>query len=128
MKILAIDDSRRALVLLTNSIAEAQPQAQVFSFTKPMELIVFAQKTPCDIAFLDIQMGGMNGLEVAKQLKDLNPKINIIFVTAHSQYAIEALKLHPSGYILKPVMKESVEREIENLRYPIVVPTLNLPN
>jgi len=119
MKILAIDDSVPALKLLTNSIAEAQPQAEVYAFSKPSELLAFAKEKPCDAAFLDIQMWGMNGLEVAKELKDLNPKINIIFVTAHSKYASEAFDLYPSGYILKPVTKEAVEREIENLRHPI---------
>jgi len=120
MKILAIDDSRRALVLLTNSIAEALPTASIFAFRKPLELLEFAKTTPCDIAFLDIQMWGMDGLQVAKALKEQSPKINIIFVTAYSKYASEAFELHPSGYILKPVMKESIEREIENLRHPVV--------
>jgi len=119
MKILAIDDSKQALKLLTNSIAEARPSAQIFPFSKPSELLAFAKGTPCDIAFLDIQIWGMNGLEVAKELKEINPKINIIFVTAYSQYAKDAFELHPSGYILKPVMKEAVEREIENLRHPV---------
>ncbi|MCL2800664.1 MAG: response regulator [Treponema sp.] len=119
MKVLAIDDSVKALKLLTNSITEVRPSAQVFPFSKPSELLAFAKETPCDIAFLDIQIWGMNGLEVAKGLKEINPKINIIFVTAYSQYAREAFELRPSGYILKPVMKEAVEREIENLRHPI---------
>jgi two-component SAPR family response regulator len=64
-------------------------------------------------------MWGMNGLEVAKKLKGNTPKINIIFVTAYSQYATEAFELHPSGYVLKPATKEAVEREMENLRHPI---------
>jgi len=121
MKILAIDDSEPALKLLTTSIAAAQPSAEIFAFTKPSELLAFAKENPCDIAFLDIQMWGKNGLEVAKELKDLNSKINIIFVTAHSKYASEAFELYPSGYILKPVTKEAVEREIENLRHPIAL-------
>ena len=119
MKILAIDDNELALKLLTNSITEAQPSAQVFAFSKPSELLVFAKSNHCDIAFLDIKMWGMNGLTLAKELKDLNPKINIIFVTAYSKYSTEAFGLYPSGYILKPVTKEAVEQEIENLRYPI---------
>jgi two-component SAPR family response regulator len=119
MKILAIDDSEPALKLLAGSITEAQSSAQVFLFSKPSELLAFAKDNPCDIAFLDIRMWGMNGLELAKKLKDYNYKINIIFVTAYSEYAKEAFELYPSGYILKPVTKEAVEREIENLRYPL---------
>jgi len=117
MKILAIDDNESALKLLASSIAEAQPSAQIFLFSKPTELLMFAKDNPCDIAFLDIKMWGMNGLDVAKELKEYNPKINIIFVTAYSEYATKAFGLYPSGYILKPVSKEAVEQEIENLRY-----------
>ena len=119
MRILAIDDSDSALKLLTDTIAEAEPSADIFPFNKPSELLTFAKDNPCDIAFLDIKMWGMNGLAVAKELKNFNPKINIVFVTAYSEYALEALKLYPSGYILKTVTKEAVEREIENLRYPV---------
>jgi len=117
MKILAIDDNESALKLLVSSIAEVQPSAQVFAFNKPSELLVFAKDNQCDIAFLDIKMWGMNGLALAKELKELYPKINIIFVTAYSMYAVEAFGLYPSGYILKPVTKEAVEREITNLRH-----------
>ena len=119
MKILAIDDNGPALKLLTKSIAEARPLSEIFPFRKPSELLVFAKDNLCDIAFLDIKMWGMNGLALAKELKEINPKINIIFVTAYSKYASDAFGLYPSGYVLKPVTKEAVEREIENLRYPI---------
>jgi len=119
MKVLIIDDSVPALKLLNNSIAEVQPSAQVFAFNKPSELLVFAKENTFDIAFLDIQMWGMNGFEVAKELKKFNPKINIIFVSAYSKYASEAFELHPSGYILKPITKEAVKREFANLRHPV---------
>ena len=120
MKILAIDDSPPALDVLTDAIREAQPNAEVFPFDDPFKLLYFAKKTPCDIAFLDIQMPEMNGLETAMALKKIKPSVNIIFVTAYSQYAIEAMKLRASGYVLKPATKEAVEREIENLRHPYV--------
>jgi len=119
MRILALDDSKPVLKQLQSAIAEAQPSAEVFAFSRPSELLSFAKDNNCDAAFLDIQMGGMNGLAVAKELKDYYPNINIIFVTAHSKYASEAFGLRPSGYILKPVTKEAVEQEFENLRHPV---------
>jgi two-component SAPR family response regulator len=118
MKILALDDSKPVLKLLTSAIKSARPSAEIFAFNKPSELLDFAKDNNCDVAFLDIEMWGMNGLQVAKSLKDLDPKINIIFVTAHSEYSTEAFGLHPSGYILKPATKEAVELELENLRHP----------
>jgi len=119
MKIIAIDDSEPALKLLTSSISEACPSAEIFAFSKPSELLVFAKNNTCDVAFLDIQMWGMCGLEVAKELKNITPKMNIIFATAYPKYASEAFGLYPSGYIVKPVTKEAVEREIKNLRHPL---------
>jgi len=119
MNILALDDCELALVSLVQSIKEAVPGAEIFSFRKPALLIKAAMGKAWDIAFLDIQMFGMNGLEVAKILKDNYPKTNIIFVTAFAEHAKNAFELHPSGYVLKPVTKEAILREIENLRHPL---------
>lgn len=119
MKILGADDEKLALEMLGNAIAEAQPEAQTFLFDKPAELLRFARETPCDVAFLDIDMREMNGLQIAKELKDLRPSINIVFVTGHSDYMGEAFSLHASGYVLKPVTSEAIVREMENLRCPV---------
>lgn len=119
MKILAADDETLAREMLTDAIREAVPDADIFDFAKPSELLAFAGENTCDIAFLDIHMRGMNGVELAKKLKDLNPKLNIIFVTGFDQYTGEAMALHASGYIMKPVTKEKVELELSELRHPI---------
>jgi len=119
MKILALDDSESALKLLVGAINKAKPDAKVYSFIKPSELLKFAKDNNCDVAFLDIQMWGISGLAVAKKLRELYSKINIVFVTAFSEYASEAFNLYPSGYILKPVTADAIKREIEHLRHPI---------
>ena len=125
MKILALDDCELALASLVQAISEAVPGVEIFSFRKPSLLIKEAAGKAWDIAFLDIQMFGMNGLEVAKILKDNYPKINIIFVTAYANHAKNAFDLYPSGYVLKPVTKEAILREIENLRHPIASNTVD---
>ena len=119
MKILCVDDEPLALRMLELSIKKAKPDAQVSAFRKPRELLEAAGQGGCDIAFLDIHMRGMNGVELAKELKAVNPKMNIIFVTGFSEYAGEAMSLHASGYIMKPVTKEKIERELADLRFPI---------
>ena len=60
-----------------------------------------------------------NGVELARELKLLNPKINIIFATGFSEYMKEGIDLRMSGYITKPVTPEAVKEELENLRNPI---------
>ena len=115
MKVLAIDDNVSVLKLLVDSISTACPLAQVFPFSKPSELLTFAKSEHCDSAFLDIQIWDKNGLEIAKELKELNPKINIIFVTAYCENTADAFAFHPSGFVIKPVTKEAIEREIMHL-------------
>lgn len=117
--ILALDDSESALKLLVKSIHEAHPFADVFAFSRVSELIEFAKNNKVDIAFLDIKVWGQSGITVAKELKDIMPQINIIFVTAYSDYMLDAFALHASGYVLKPVTKEAIQRELTNLRHPI---------
>lgn len=118
MRILAADDERLALSALEDAIRKAAPEAEVFPFRRPEELLAFAAENRCDIAFLDIEMRGMDGVELAKRLKRLYSDINIIFVTGYSQYAGSAFELHASGYLLKPVTSEKIELELSELRRP----------
>ena len=120
MRIMCVDDEPLALKMLEMSIQKAKPDAEVKSFRKPRELLEAARQDGCDIAFLDIHMRGMNGVELAKELKAVNPKMNIIFVTGFSEYAGEAMSLHASGYIMKPVTREKIEHELADLRFPII--------
>ena len=120
MRILCVDDEPLALQMLEMSVKKAKPDADVSAFRKPRELLEAAQKGGCDIAFLDIHMRGMNGVELAKKLKAVNPKMNIIFVTGFSDYTGDAMRLHASGYIMKPVNQAKVEQELADLRFPIV--------
>ena len=120
MRILCVDDEPLALKMLEMSVKKAMQDAEVLSFMKPKELLEAAQDGGCDIAFLDIHMRGMTGVELAKELKAVNPKMNIIFVTGFSEYTGEAMRLHASGYIMKPVTQKKVEEELADLRFPIV--------
>jgi len=61
----------------------------------------------------------MNGLELAKELKNIYGKINIVFVTGYSEYAVDAFSVTASDYIMKPVSKDAVLKAMERLRYPI---------
>ena len=106
--------------MLELSIQKARPEAEVIGFEEPGDLIDEAKENGCDIAFLDIHMSEMDGVEAAKRLKQINPKMNIIFVTGFSEYTGDAMRLHASGYIMKPVNKDKVAAELDDLRFPIV--------
>ena len=120
MKILCLDDEQLALQMLEMCVKKVKPDAEVLAFDDQDDLLEEAEKNGCDVAFLDIHMRGMNGVEVAKRLKQSNPKMNIIFVTGFSEYKADAMDMRASGYIMKPVTKEEVARELEELRFPII--------
>ena len=120
MKIIAVDDERIALEGLMDAISEAAPAAELNGFEYPEDALAFVDDHECNIAFLDVEMAEMSGVELAEQLKRRNPDINIIFATGFEEYRKEAYDLHASGYLTKPVTVEKVKRELADLRRPIV--------
>lgn len=122
MIVFAVDDEEDALALITGAIKINLPDAEIFPFNSPLAALSFAETTAPDIAFLDISMPEMNGIELARKLKAVNPKVNLIFATAYSEYMGDAFSLHASGYMMKPIGSKSVKRELDNLRSPVSAP------
>lgn len=120
MNIIAVDDEKLALESLTDAISEAVPQAKIHSFNKVEKALEYIKTTNVDVAFLDVMMKGMNGLDLGKKLKEFNPKINIIFVTGYNEFANEAFKILASGYITKPIGADDIKTQMDNLRYPVL--------
>lgn len=119
MKIIAVDDERIALEGLLDMIAEVSPSAELTGFEYPEDALAFVDEHDCNIAFLDVEMAGMSGVELAEQLKLRNPDINIIFATGFEEYRKDAYDLHASGYLTKPITVEKVKKELYDLRRPI---------
>ena len=119
MNILAVDDEYYALELMKHSLEEVAGGSTVYLCRDVRSALDTAVKTKIDVAFLDIHMPEMNGVELARELKGINPKINIVFATGFSEYMKEGIDLRMSGYIMKPVTPEAVKVELENLRNPI---------
>lgn len=119
MRIIAVDDERPALWTLEQALCEAVGDAEVSCFTTAQEALQHAGENLVDVAFLDIEMGAMNGLELARRLKDIRGGTNIIFVTAYSRYMQDAFDLYASGYVFKPVSPKRITLELKNLRHPV---------
>lgn len=122
MTIFAVDDASTQLKALSRALREAAPDAVIRCFSDAAAALSAARESPCDAAFLEIQLPGMNGLELAERLKRLYPRVNIIFAAGSDEYMGRAFALHASGYLRKPVSAEAVRRELEDLRYPIARP------
>ena len=119
MIVIAVDDERFALENLAESIRLASPDARIHRFRYPEDALIFAAESHVDVAFLDVEMIGMNGVELAERLKLHHPDINIIFSTGYGHYRDAAFDLHASGYLTKPITPEKVKKELENLRRPV---------
>ncbi|WP_324824693.1 response regulator [Sinanaerobacter sp. ZZT-01] len=122
MNFIAVDDERLALENLLSKLKKAQPQAEIRGFLHPQKALdEIGKGFYPDVAFLDIEMYGMSGIELALCFKETLPKVNLVFVTGFPKYMPEAFTLHASGYITKPVSVEQIQEEIENLRYPLPI-------
>lgn len=119
MNILAVDDEYFALELLKRALSEVASGAAVYACSDVRSALAVAAEKNIDVAFLDIHMPEMNGIELASELKRINPKVNVVFVTAFSEYMKVGIDLRMSGYVLKPVTSEAIRTELENLRNPV---------
>jgi len=114
-----LDDEQIALEGIVSTIRRAEPDAEVTGFTNPYEALSYLEENRPDVVFLDIEMPGINGLEAAAAIKKMWPSVNIIMATAYGQYAVDAMQMYISGYLMKPIRLEKVREALDNLRFPV---------
>ncbi len=120
LNIIILDDRKIVVQGSLSVVEEVLPNANIFGFTKPFEAVEFAKKKKISLIFLDIEMGKTNGLDVCKNFLEINPRTNIIFLTAYVEYSFEAWSTGASGYLLKPITAENLRAQLKNLRYPLI--------
>jgi two-component SAPR family response regulator len=117
LKTILVDDEFNSLQRLKGIAAKEKRLDIVDTFQKPEKFLQFMDKhnQEIDIVFLDIQMPGIKGLELAEKIQHLNQDIEIIFVTAYDYYAVEAFELNALDYLLKPVSPKRFEKTLKRL-------------
>ncbi|WP_118976909.1 LytR/AlgR family response regulator transcription factor [Taibaiella koreensis] len=120
-----IDDEPNAIGLLKLSLEELFPDITVkHTCTSWSDAFRILQQEHFDFIFMDIQMPGRTGIELARLLPDLYGKL--IFITAHEEYALDAFRCHASGYLLKPVddvaLYNVISRAMRDLAQPAALP------
>lgn len=119
INVIVVDDSKIALGGALSVLDEVLPNASVIGFTHPSKAIEYAKNNKVALAFLDIELGNTSGLELCSTLLEINPRTNVVFVTAYSNYSLDAWGTRAVGFILKPITAESVSEMVKRLRYPL---------
>ena len=116
--VIMVDDSKVILSDGLNVLGEVMPNATITGFIWPLEAIEYAKMNRVALAVLDIELGSASGLDLCRTLLEINPRTNIVFLTAYGDYSIDAWKTMASGFMLKPLTQEDVREQLKRLRYP----------
>ena len=113
---IAIDDEQLMLYALEKAINASADIEEVAGFTNCDDALDWIEIHTPDVAFLDINMRGINGIGLAEKINAIHPDCKIVFCTGYEEYAVSAFKIHASGYLLKPVSAEDVQKEIDVIK------------
>lgn len=118
--IIIVEDVPLLLRGTIRMLQEELPGVSITGFSRGKEALQFAENHIVSVAFLDIELDDhMDGLRLAGELTAINSQTNIIFLTSHAEYLQQAVYDHCSGYILKPLSRERIRHELNNLRFPV---------
>ena len=117
--VILVDDERIVLTGGLPILEGALPKAEVRAFIRPSDALAFARENRVDLAFLDIEMGKVSGLTLCRELLAINPRCNVIFLTAYMDYSIDAWSTGASGFMVKHLLPEKIKKQLALLRYPV---------
>ena len=118
-RVIVLDDEKIILRGEMATLEKVMPNALISGFTNTDDAITYAKSNNIRIIFSDIEMGDVNGIELSKEFLKINPRTNIIFLTAYADYSMDAWTTGASGFMVKPITEESLRKQLEHLRYPV---------
>ncbi|WP_186809820.1 response regulator [Paenibacillus polysaccharolyticus] len=120
VRVVIVDDERLAIMRLQHILKGIEEVEVVGTYTNVSELLNDFPRLQPDAAFLDIDMPGMNGLELAANLQGMELDTEIVFITAYDQYALDAFRVNALDYLLKPVdevaLRDTIRRILKRKR------------
>ena len=118
--VIMVDDNKVFLNDGMPIIEEVIPNAAVIGFTKPSEAVEYAKANRIALAFLDIEMIDVSGLDVCRKLLEINQRTNVVYLTAYRDYSFDAWDTGACGFLLKPIKPEDVKKLLAKLGYPFL--------
>ncbi len=116
--VMMVDDRKIILSGGLPILEEVMPKATVVGFTRPSEAVEYARTNRVALAFLDIELGKISGFDLCRTLLEIDPRTNVVFLTAYVDYSFDAWSTGASGFMLKPITAEGVRAQLRKLRYP----------
>lgn len=116
MKVMVIDDEYLMLEEMEYLLSQYRGVEIAGLYSNAKKALKNAEIIMPDAVFMDIDMPGMNGLELALKIQEKVPDVRIVFITAYSEYALEAYSTHPIDYLLKPVEKDRLFKTLDFIR------------
>jgi len=116
MKAILVDDEQLALDFLAYHLSKMPDVEIVGKYIDPLKAREGILASDADVVFLDIHLPELSGIELAEQLLEHRPGLNIVFVTAYDEYAIKAFELNALDYVMKPIGKDRLARTVERIR------------
>lgn len=115
IKAILIDDETPALKELKYFLSAYENVIIAGMYTNPVDALNYMKEDSIDLVFLDIDMPLVNGIQIAANIKSLYSNIEIIFVTAHQEYAINAFEVQALDYVLKPIMQNRFHNVMQRI-------------
>ena len=117
--VILVEDIRIVLNDFMSVLSTTLLGARCYGFQRASEALRFAASHDIDIAFLDIELFDSDGITLANRLRGRFPRINIVYLTAHPEYAMDAHASFCSGYLLKPLTPNKIREQVAHLRFPV---------
>ena len=110
MRAIIVDDERLMIRKFVRFSTEIEDLSIVGEFENAEDAENYVAGNPVEAAFLDIEMPGMNGIELAKRLRAIRDDIMIVFITAYDEYIHDANEINGDHYVIKPYTKTTLEK------------------
>ena len=117
--VIMVEDSKVILTEGLTVLRDVMPNATITGFIWPLEAIEYAKSNRIALAVLDIELGTASGLDLCRTLLEINPRTNVVFLTAYPDYSLDAWNTDACGFMVKPLTPESVREQLKKLRYPL---------
>lgn len=116
IKTLIVDNDKNCINILKKEL-QSFPFIKIEGeFNNPQDVTGFLQNNDIDLLFLDIEMGQIHGIELARHIKSIYPNILVIFVTGHTEFALEGYEVYPVDFLIKPINTPRLERALNKVK------------